>query len=537
MSIQIIDNFEVRVQKAIDNRFVVGTGQFYTNKDDIDYKYAGLRVWDLDLSIPYVWTGVTWSSEATASITGSGTIGTIPKFIGLTNNIGDSVIKESSSNIGIGLAGSPTEKLDVNGNVKATKFIGLAWSGLSGLTNINLGTNGSNVIGTIGLANIQNGSQGNILIGGSSTPQWSDQVQIGTAPTSGAPGNGLYFKNTITSRLYATSGSGLRFTIGTTDTLDVVEGQIRVRAFNDAGSPALSFIGDTNTGIYNVSGDTMGFSTDGTQRLRISTTDVVSSLPIKVPNGSISNPSYTFTNSTSTGIWYSQSGAGVNTIRLLRFSLSGSEMLYFENSLLFALGTGARAVFNSNVYLKDGTVSYPGLAFGSDFDTGIYRVSNDTIGISTNGTKRLEINNSGININSTSYIKKVWVGAISLTYNMGGAGVTSINDYSALPPGWSYTSGDFSTSFYGTGGGYITLTAPSNWSNTDLVSVSANMRYALLSGGSGSQDNFGFTITPSINSNGITFYFRRVSSTSAGTPGSGYTVGSIAFMFTAIERN
>lgn len=57
------------------------------------------------------------------------------------------------------------------------------------------------------------------------------------------------------------------------------------------------------------------------------------------------------------------------------------------------------------------------------------------------------------------------------------------------------------------------------------------MRYAGLAGDAGSQDNFGFTITPSINSNGITFYFRRV------TPTSANDVGSIGFMFTAVERN
>ena len=59
----IIDNFFVNNPNPIDNRFVVGTSSFYSNKDLIQYKYTGLRIWDLNDGTPYVWTGTTWLSD------------------------------------------------------------------------------------------------------------------------------------------------------------------------------------------------------------------------------------------------------------------------------------------------------------------------------------------------------------------------------------------------------------------------------------------------------------------------------------------
>lgn len=333
MPIQIIDNFDLRVSKAIDNRFVVGAGQFYTNKDNIDYKYPGLRVWDLDLSIPFVWTGATWSNETTSSVTGNGTVGTIPKFIGTTNNIGDSVIKESSSNIGIG--GVPSSsKLKVYGNVESTgTFIGTAWSAGTGLTNINLGTNGSNVTGTIGLTNLQNGSsQGRVLIAGASTPAWTDQVQIGTSPSAGTPGasDGIYLKNSAgyIPRIYAVAGQGLYIRINATDTFKVFDGSISVSA-GSAGTPALRFGTDSSSGIYSVTSNQIGVSISGTNRLTISSSAITPTIPIRVPDGSLSAPSIAFSSQTNTGMYR------VSSPNSIKFSLAGQEILEMNSTDLY----------------------------------------------------------------------------------------------------------------------------------------------------------------------------------------------------------
>jgi len=136
----IIDNFFVNNPSPIDNRCVVGTASFYSNKDLIQYKYPGLRIWDLNDSVPYVWTGVTWSSENTVGVVVDNTTSTnyIPKFKG-TTILGNSIIYETGSglgNIGIGLLSSAIlpnvlgitnniNGLHVSGNIRTNnKFIG-----------------------------------------------------------------------------------------------------------------------------------------------------------------------------------------------------------------------------------------------------------------------------------------------------------------------------------------------------------------------------------------------------------------------------
>ena len=140
MPIQIIDNFDLNVAKPIDNRFVVGSQSFYTTKEQIPWKYAGMRIWDLNDSTPYVWTGTTYSSENSVSITGVGTIN--PNYIAKFG----SVNQITSSNIyddGLNIIGTYQEnslhkslKLEVPKN---TKFIKI--DDLHTLANIKQGIN------------------------------------------------------------------------------------------------------------------------------------------------------------------------------------------------------------------------------------------------------------------------------------------------------------------------------------------------------------------------------------------------------------
>jgi len=174
MAIQIVDNFQVNIAQSIDNRLVVGPSQFYTDKDDLPYKYAGMRVWDLNSGVsgvPYVWTGTTFSTESSSGIAGGGTNGFIPKFIGGGNELDDSIIRESSGNIGIGI--SPTKKLHVNGDIKSDGASGFYGKG----SNITL-LNATNITsGTLQLNYLSNGTTNQILTAGAS-PQWTNPATI-----------------------------------------------------------------------------------------------------------------------------------------------------------------------------------------------------------------------------------------------------------------------------------------------------------------------------------------------------------------------
>ena len=182
MPVQIIDNFDLNSAKPIDNRFVVGSQSFYTNKEDIPWKYQGMRIWDLNegpVGVPYVWTGTTYSSENLVSIGGSGTINYIAKFVD-TTTVDDSIIYDNGLNVGIG-NNSPSYTLDVTGSIRATQYL---YGNGSNITTINA----TNITqGSLTLSRLQNSATPNYVItsgpGGVGQATWVNpsSLSVGSA--------------------------------------------------------------------------------------------------------------------------------------------------------------------------------------------------------------------------------------------------------------------------------------------------------------------------------------------------------------------
>ena len=174
MSIQLVDNFYLNSSTPLDNRFVVGSQSFYTNRHDIDWKYVGMRVWDLNDGIPYVWDGSTYSSENSVSISGSGTVNKIPKFTTSTT-VTDSLIYDDGTYVGIGNT-TPVYELDVTGNIRSS--VGFFGDG-SNITNINADNITS---GTLLLNRISNSSNTNWLltsgVGGPGQSSWVNPTAV-----------------------------------------------------------------------------------------------------------------------------------------------------------------------------------------------------------------------------------------------------------------------------------------------------------------------------------------------------------------------
>lgn len=137
MAIYLTESFHLNSNQPFDVRAVVGSQSYYLTKDDILYRYPGLRVWDFSAGgdgLPFVWTGATWSSENSVGATIANNVGNlnyIAKFFNDSTILTRSLIYDNNTHIGIGLTagdispGSLITGLHVKGNIKTNNnFIG-----------------------------------------------------------------------------------------------------------------------------------------------------------------------------------------------------------------------------------------------------------------------------------------------------------------------------------------------------------------------------------------------------------------------------
>ena len=332
MSIQIIDNFNLSVAKPIDDRFVVGSQSLYpnvsyNNKNDIPYKYAGLRVWDLDLGVPFVWSGTSWTSENSISISGSGSASYVPKFVGPPNSstLGNSNIYISGNSVGINNTSITAGYiLDIIGGVRSQGATGFSGVGTL-LTNLNA-TNIST--GTMSLARLaNNNTSGWILTSGASQPLYVNPstVTVGAASASVVfnetgnsnvhyvgffsnstgslqskvskfststntlsrqltyqPSSGILASAIIQAGTISVTGNISASTFGSINSIGNISAALAISAttYIQAGTkllvgagtaalPSISFISSTNMGLFKVDSTKLGISVDGVESLRV----------------------------------------------------------------------------------------------------------------------------------------------------------------------------------------------------------------------------------------------------------------------------
>jgi hypothetical protein len=139
MPIQIIDNFDLNSPQPIDNRFVVGSQSFYKNKNDIPYKYKGMRVWDLNIGSAgqaFVWNGTAYISENTVGVTSQASVNFIPLMLN-SNTLVNSLLRQSGNRLLINSTSFDTAyTVTISGGISAIGTKGFKGDGLF-LTNLN----------------------------------------------------------------------------------------------------------------------------------------------------------------------------------------------------------------------------------------------------------------------------------------------------------------------------------------------------------------------------------------------------------------
>lgn len=196
---------------------------------------------------------------------------------------------------------------------------------------------------------LSNGSQGTIsqeFITGSSTA-----LRIGPTPSSvSATGSGVvsnggnyYIKSITVIRVGAivdldfTTGIGSVVYDRSTNNLDGSLGsgviwtdpktQPVVLEAGSASAPSLTIAGDTNTGLYFPAADTVGFTTGGTERFRITSTGEIRA----VGQGTASAPIFSRTGDTNTGLYF----PAADTLAL---AVGGSDAVYIDSSRNVGIG-------------------------------------------------------------------------------------------------------------------------------------------------------------------------------------------------------
>jgi hypothetical protein len=200
--------------------------------------------------------------EAVGTITGQGTTGKIAKFTG-TNSIGNSIITESSSKIGIGIA-TPSSKLTVQGTATNPMILGNNTGSGAGVQGVSTG-GGFGIIGRssrTGVQGICTGSVGNGVWG--SSP--SDTGVFGSTST----GRGVFGNATGSGGVgvfgQSSGGNGIQ---GSSPGGTAVYGNGILGVFGQGNSGGSGVYGNSNSGI-GVWGDSgssdgvFGRSTSGT---------------------------------------------------------------------------------------------------------------------------------------------------------------------------------------------------------------------------------------------------------------------------------
>lgn len=308
---------------------------------------------------------------------------------------------DSSGNVGIGatslsllLTVGSTNTFEVNssGNLKKVNGVTYSWPSSQGASSTTLTNDGAG-----NLTWAAGGGAGGWTDDGTSVrlTTSTDNVGIGTA----TPASRL----TISATTTATANSGT-LSIGGAPFDGVGSGK-----FSGSSSGAVIAINEP-TGY---AGNFLDFQVNGVNKVAMDATGIITTagstninLPSRRLHAANSSSSVDYANRTLsngvTGTLLTWSGSTVTVnpsttsdTALIAKGLASQtgDLLQLQNSSATAL-----AKFNSaGLYFgPDGTSAAPAISFTGDTDTGAYRISADTLGLSTAGSERLRISSSGL---------------------------------------------------------------------------------------------------------------------------------------------
>jgi hypothetical protein len=273
MPTQIIDGFKLNALTPIDSRMVTsGT----VSRNNLAYKYEGLRVFDTAQKMPFVYIDGKWKQELEQSsqaaggggaITAAGKKNYLSKFdgTGLTNSVVREALGGANTFIGINIPiSSPVEaQLHVGGVVKASSFCGNILG-----TFVNTGTLPLNKLCPPSVAGnyLLKYTGGQAVWGTLDATATSAEIQNNTTCTSA-----FMTFTTGTNGALPINVSCKNTTVGMQ--ADLSNSQVLLSSNNGATLPPYAFIGASDTGMYGSTAE-VGVSLGGIKRVSANSTKV-----------------------------------------------------------------------------------------------------------------------------------------------------------------------------------------------------------------------------------------------------------------------
>ena len=237
----------------------------------------------------------------------------------------------------------------------------------------------------------------------------SDQVTSSygspNAPTYSFTSNtdvGMYLHDGVNLSFSQENTDVMRFLTNTVVVYRQIESRDQILGYKGSkDEPSFSFASNDNTGMFLRNDNDISFSINGTIVSSIDSNGIIvqggirTEDQIKSINGSAGNPSFTFKNDMSTGM----------------FLHSGSNLAFTRNNSLSAVFNESGLVLMGNLEMRnqilaiDGQSTGPAYSFKSNSDTGLYLKQGNKIAFVIDGTDDVVMDESGVEIEGDLRVK------------------------------------------------------------------------------------------------------------------------------------